>query len=92
MRKTETVQALTRRHPYRSPTGLQASDTRIIVETLATARRGQPEMELEISVLQGCLPPPLSKKVTLTRAQPQVHPSALSWQVPGKGTAVGEAV
>lgn len=57
-------QALTRRHPYRSHTELQASDTRgkkIIVETLATARGGQPEMELEISVLQGCLPPPLLK-------------------------------
>lgn len=57
-------QALTRQHPYGSHIGLQASDTRgkkIIVETLATARGGQPEMELEISVLQGCLPPPLLK-------------------------------
>lgn len=40
------------------------ADTRgekIIVETLATAWGGWPEMELEISVLQGCLPSPLLK-------------------------------
>lgn len=64
MRKTEPDQALTRRHPYRSHTGLQTSDTRgkkIIVEKLARAWGSQPELELEISVLQGCLPPPLLK-------------------------------
>lgn len=57
MRKTET-----RRQPYRSHTRLQTSHTRgkkIIVETLATARGGQSEMELEMSILQGCFPPPL---------------------------------
>lgn len=65
--RTEMVQASTRRHPERSHTGLQASSgtrrKKGIVETLATARRGQPETDLEISVLQDCLPPPLLKSV-----------------------------
>lgn len=82
MRKTET-----RRQPYRSHTRLQASDTRgkkIIVETLATAQGGQSEVELEMSILQGCFPP-LYEKVTLTRLNLGYTRAQSAWQVPDKG-------